>query len=96
MWREKQEKINTKTNKKTNQKKYLNKKTYNIRKDKDKQIRARQPSKRPKKIGKQRRGREKEGTQMTNSQSPTPAACGPDRQTKKPEFMQKASKSQQI
>ena len=32
------------------------------RKDNDKQIRARRPSKRPKKIGKQRRAREKQGT----------------------------------
>ena len=62
------------------------------RKDNDEQIRARRPSKRPKKIGKQRRAREKEGTQMTNFRSPTAAACGPDRQTKKPEFRPKANK----
>ena len=62
------------------------------RKDNDKQIRARRPSKRPKKIGKQRRAREKEGTQMTNFRSPTSSAGGPDRQTKKPEFRQKANK----
>ena len=62
------------------------------RKDNDKQIRARRPSKRPKKSGKQRRAREKEGTQMTNFRSPTPAAGGPDRQTRKPEFKQKANK----
>ena len=62
------------------------------RKDNDEQIRARRPSKRPKKIGKQRRAREKQGTQMTNFRSPTPAAGGPDRQTKKPEFRQNARK----
>ena len=62
------------------------------RKDNDEQTRARRPSKRPKKIGKQRRAREKQGTQITNFRSPTPAAGGPDRQTKKPEFRQKANK----
>ena len=62
------------------------------RKDNNEQTRARRPSKRPKKIGKQRRAREKQGTQMTNFRSPTPAAGGPDRQTKKPEFRQNARK----
>ena len=36
------------------------------------QERARQPSKRPKKSGKQRRAREKEGTQMTIFPEPPP------------------------
>jgi len=42
------------------------------RKDNDEQTRARRPSKRPKKMGKQRRALEKEGTQMTIFPEPHP------------------------
>ena len=62
------------------------------RKDNDEQKHARRPSKRPKKSGKQRRAREKVGTQMTIFPEPPPAAGGPDRQAQKTEFRQKANK----
>ena len=63
------------------------------RKDNDEQKHARRPSKRPKKSGKQRRAREKVGTQMTISpEPPPPAAGGPDRQAQKTEFRQNANK----
>ena len=42
------------------------------RKDNDEQKHARRPSKRPKKSGKQRRAREKVGTQMTIVPEPPP------------------------
>ena len=62
------------------------------RKDNDEQKHARRPSKRPKKSGKQRRAREKVGTQMTIFPEPPPAAGGPDRQAQKTDFRQNANK----